>query len=236
MSYVKYLRLDSPAEGVCRVLLDRPARRNAVDLDMVEELHEAVSGCKEPALLIGSTDERAFCSGGDLSVEPEVLKKVSSRLYDLYLEMLGLGSVMVAAVNGNAVGAGAQILLACDVRIGAPGARISFAGVGTGLALGTWGLPSIVGRGLATELSLSGRIVGGEEAARIGLLDRLAEDPAAEALALCEVIAKAPAGLPERVKNLVRSPADDLVVRLIAERDANANDVHAAAGSRSSAR
>ena len=142
MSYVKYLRLDSPAEGVCRVLLDRPARRNAVDLDMVEELYEAVSGCKEPALLIGSTDERAFCSGGDLSVEPEILKKVSSRLYDFYLEMLGLGSVMVAAVNGNAVGAGAQILLACDVRIGASGARISFAGVGTGLALGTWGLPS----------------------------------------------------------------------------------------------
>jgi enoyl-CoA hydratase/carnithine racemase len=78
--------------------------------------------------------------------------------------------------------------------------------------------------------------VGGEEAARIGLLDRLAEDPAAEALALCEVIAKAPAGLPERVKNLVRSPSDDLVVRLIAERDANANDVHAAAGLRFSAK
>jgi enoyl-CoA hydratase/carnithine racemase len=78
--------------------------------------------------------------------------------------------------------------------------------------------------------------VGGEEAARIGLLDRLVDDPAAEALELCEVIAKAPPGLPERVKHLVRSPSDDLVARLIAERDANANDVHAAAGSRSSAR
>jgi enoyl-CoA hydratase/carnithine racemase len=236
MSYVKYLQLDRPAAGVCRVLLDRPASRNAINVDMVEELHEALSGCTEPALFLGSTDGRSFCSGGDLSLEPEVLKQVSSRLYDLYLEMLRLDSVIVAAVNGTAIGAGAQMLLACDVRIGAPGVRVSFAGVGSGLALGTWGLPSLVGRGRAVELSLSGRAVDGDEAARIGLLDRLVLDPGAEALSLCELVATARPGLSLRVKSLVRSPSSDLATRLAAERDANANDVHVAAGSRSSER
>jgi enoyl-CoA hydratase/carnithine racemase len=231
MSYVKYLRLDRPSEGVCRVLLDRPERRNAIDLDFVEELYETISQCKEPALLIGSTGARAFCSGGDLSVGADVLKKIGSRLYELYLEMLQLETVLVASVNGDAIGAGGQMLLACDIRIGAPGTRISFAGIRTGLALGTWGLPSLVGRGLAMDLGISGRWVDGDEALAIGLLDRLVDDPATEALALCEQIAKAPPGLPARLKSLVRSPSADPVERLVAERDANANDVHRGAGS-----
>lgn len=236
MSYVKYLQVDRPVRGVLRIVLDRPERRNAISLEMVEALHEAVAGCSEEAVVIGTSDRRAFCSGGDLSLGPSELKHVSGRLYELYRAMLRLDAVLVAAVDGDAVGAGAQMLLACDVRIGAPSSKISFAGVATGLALGTWGLPSLVGRGRATELCLSGRVVGGDEALRIGLLDRVAGDPGTEAIGLCETIAGAPCGIARQVKDLVRSPSSDVFERLAAEADANAHGVHVAAGSRRASR
>jgi enoyl-CoA hydratase/carnithine racemase len=231
MSYVKYLRIDDPAVGVRRVLLDRPERRNAVNLGMVEELHEAVAGAG-PALLLGTSHESAFCAGGDLSVDPGELAEVSSRLYDLYLLMIRLPIVVVSCVQGTAIGAGAQLLLASDLRVGGRRTSISFAGAGTGLALGTWGLPALVGTGRAMDLSLSGRVVDADEALRIGLLDRVAEDPLDEALALCTVVAAAPPDVAARVKRLVRRASSDLEARLVAEREANAGVVHVAAGSK----
>jgi len=203
---------------------------------MVEEMREAIAGCSEPILMLSSTDGRAFCAGGDLSLAPEDLRAVSVCLYSLYPTMLRLPSVIVTCAQGSAIGAGAQLLLASDLRVGTTRTSISFAGAATGLALGTWGLPGLVGTGRAMELSLSGRTVGGEEALAIGLLNTLADDPEAEALRICGDLAASPPSIVQGVKHLVRMPTRNLEDRLRAEADLNVGEVHVAAGSRSTRR
>ena len=75
--------------------------------------------------------------------------------------MLASPVIIIASIHGAAVGAGAQLAVASDLRIGSPPARFRFAGPGHGLAVGAWGLPSLVGRGRAAEICLSMRWVGG---------------------------------------------------------------------------
>jgi enoyl-CoA hydratase len=128
---------------------------------------------------------------------------VSERLYALYARMLETGPPLVAALDGPAVGGGAQLAVACDVRVAGPRARLRFPGPGHGLAIGAWALPSLVGRGRAMELCLSMRWVGAEEALRIGLVDRVAEDAQAAALDLAESIAALDPDAVRRVKRVV---------------------------------
>ena len=93
--------------------------------------------------------------------------------------MTGRAAIVVAALDGAAVGGGAQLAIAADLRVAAPAAFLQLAGPGHGLAVGAWGLPSLVGRGRALDLCLSMRPVEREEALAIGLVDRVADDAAA---------------------------------------------------------
>jgi enoyl-CoA hydratase/carnithine racemase len=127
---------------------------------------------------------------------------------------------IVAAVDGAGVGGGAQLALASDIRIGSPRAELRFVGPGHGLAIGSWGLPSVVGRSRATELCLTMRSVGAEEALALGLLDRVEDDPRAAALELAERFAKLDAGAVTRVKSVVRT-ASGVLAALEEERRAN---------------
>lgn len=230
MSYM--LVVDRPVAGVVRVRLDRPARRNAIDGPLLERLETVLAAPDEPLVVLGSTDPRAFCAGGDLSLPPEQLAGISDRLFRLYADIVSSRAVVIAAVDGAVVGAGAQLLLCADVRIGGPSTRVSFAGAAAGLAIGTWGLPDVVGAGRAMELCLSGRTVGAEEASAIGLLDRVVDDADATAVDLAAALASAPGGVPARVKALVRDRTGDVAARIGRERAANAASTHAAAGSR----
>jgi enoyl-CoA hydratase/carnithine racemase len=128
--------------------------------------------------------------------------------------------LIVVAADGSAYGAGAQLLLCADLRVGGPDTRISFLGAKSGLALGTWRLPHLVGAGRAGELSLTGRPIGAAEALAAGLLDRVAEDADAEALSLATELSRAPDGVAGRVKTLLRGD-DRSAERLERERLAN---------------
>lgn len=159
------------------VLIDRPQCRNAVRLATVRQLTEAIDVPHLEVVILGSTDSRSFSAGVDLDIDDEERAATSRALYQLYTTMLDSTAIIVAAVSGYALGAGAQLLLASDIRIAHRDSRIRFMGPGHGLAVGAWGLPSLVGRGRATEIALSMRWIGGEEAHRIGLVERLDDDP-----------------------------------------------------------
>src|SRR4051812_22571332 len=141
------LVIDRPAEGVTRLRLDRPERRNALDRDLVEALDDAVRGLDGHVAVLGSTDPACFCAGADLDLDDAERAEVSDGLYGLYAVMTASPVVLVAALDGPAVGGGAQLAVACDVRIAGPGTRLRFPGAGHGLAVGGWALPSLVGRG-----------------------------------------------------------------------------------------
>ena len=214
------LRTDEPAEGVLRLRMDRPAKRNAVDRELAEALLEAFDGPEAAVVVLGSSGPEAFCSGLDRSLQPGERAAVSDLLYELYERMLTSPAPVVAAIAGPAIGGGAQLAIASDLRVAGPNARIRFAGAGHGLAVGAWGLGSLVGRGRAMDLCLSMREVSADEAAAIGLVDRVADDPDATALQLATQVTRLDRAAVARVKRLVAS--NGLLESLRRERRDNA--------------
>jgi enoyl-CoA hydratase len=195
------LLVDRPADGVLRLRLHRPERRNALDGELVEALIEGVGQLGDArAVVLGSSTPGTFCAGADLAMEDRARAAMSDRLYELYGRMAAVPVPLVAAVDGAAVGGGAQLAVACDLRVLGRSARLRFVGAGHGLAVGAWALPSLVGRGRALELCLTMRWVEADEALRIGLAERVAEDPEAEALALAASVARLDAGAVANIK------------------------------------
>jgi enoyl-CoA hydratase/carnithine racemase len=201
------VRRDRPASGVLRLRLDRPERRNALDRPVLEALLDAFAAPEEPVVLVGSTSPVAFCAGVDLRLADDERAAVSDLLYELYGRMTACDAIVVAALDGPAVGGGAQLAIAADLRVASPGARLQVAGPGHGLAVAAWALPSLVGRGRAMDLCLTMRPVGAEEALRIGLVDRLADDAAAAGLALATELAVLDPAAAARVKRVAWASA-----------------------------
>lgn len=190
-----------------RLLLNRPERRNALDRALVEALLEAFAAPDCTAIVLSSTTPTAFCSGADVSLEDGERSEVSDLLYVLYERMVMCPAPIVAAVAGHAVGGGAQLALASDVRVAGPGASFRFLGAGHGLAVGAWGLPSIVGRGRALDLCLTMREVVADEALAIGLVDRIEAQPGDAAVALAAAFAQLVPKAAARVKRVAAEAA-----------------------------
>ena len=197
------LLTDRPSDGVLRLRLNRPDRLNAVNASIVDSLLAAFDTVDARAVILGSTSPRVFCSGADLDLGDEERARVSDRLYELYEKMVRLPVPIVAAIDGHAVGAGAQLAVASDLRVAGPEAKIRVAGPGHGLAVAAWGLPSLVGRGRALDLCLTMRPVGAREALEMGLVDRVEEDPAEAAVGLASSFAGLDADAAGRVKHVV---------------------------------
>jgi enoyl-CoA hydratase/carnithine racemase len=204
------LQVERRDDGVVGVWLARPAKRNAVDRAVVQGLADAFGDRRARAFVLGSAERGAFSGGADLDLADAERAKVSDLLYRLYQRMLLSPAPIVAAVDGAAVGGGAQLALACDIRVGSPSARLRFVGPGHGLAIGSWGLPSLVGRGRAAELCLTMRTVDADEALALGLLDRVEADPRAVALELAAGFAQLDAAAVARVKSVVRTASNVL--------------------------
>lgn len=189
----RMIMIESPADHVRLVRLNRPARLNALTREMVRELNEALdgiaadSGCR---IVIVTGSGRGFCSGQDVMVADERNRTnpsgVVERMYwqeqfaGIGQRMRAMPQVVIAAVNGPAVGAGMAIALAADVRIAARSARFLNAAVRIGLTAGESGisyfLPRLIGAARAFDIMLSGRAIEAEEAERIGLCVRIVED------------------------------------------------------------
>ncbi len=214
------LLIDRRGDGVVALWLDRPDKRNALDRRLVKALADAFGDRDARAFVLGSAHPGIFCAGADLSLADGERAQVSDLLYRLYQRMLLSPAPVIAAVDGPAVGGGAQLALASDLRVGGAGARLRFVGPGHGLAVGSWGLPSLVGRGRALDLCLAMRDVPAEEALAIGLLDRVEADPGAAALALAAELSKLDAGAVARAKSVVRT-ASGVLAALDEERRGN---------------
>jgi enoyl-CoA hydratase/carnithine racemase len=147
----------------------------------------------------------AFCAGGDLSwldVGPGArIDEIRDRMLPFYRTWLSIRDLEVptiAAINGPAVGAGAALALACDLRYAGPAASLSVPFTALGIHAGmatTWLLPEIAGLAVARDLLLTGRTVDAEEAVRLGLVNRAvtSEDLLADVIAVAsDIAAKAP--------------------------------------------
>ena len=188
------LLVDQPEEGVTRITLNRPDRLNAMNADLITELHDALGAIAiDPAcrvvLLTGAG--RGFCAGLDLGgygppPRSEGLGRVETgfatqtHIAALVPRLRALPQPVIAAVNGPAAGGGLALALACDIRIAAASARFNVAFVRLGISgcdIGvSWMLPRLIGASRAWELMLTGRIIEAEESDRIGLVLRVVPD------------------------------------------------------------
>jgi enoyl-CoA hydratase len=178
---------EDAAPGVKLLTLNRPERLNAVNWEMVRELEEALRDLRhrhDVRALVLTGAGRAFCSGLDIKDPASLDPDDTVHAYDLQETFAAMCAALyevpvpvIAAVNGVASGGGFVFTLAADIRLASPEARFNVANVRIGFCGGDLGssylLPRIVGRGLASELMLTGRFIGAEEAARVGLVNRV---------------------------------------------------------------
>jgi 2-(1,2-epoxy-1,2-dihydrophenyl)acetyl-CoA isomerase len=224
-------------DGVARLTLNRPDKLNAFNEAQHRALKRAIDDvASDPTcravVLTGAG--RGFCAGQDLSdrVRPEggQAPDLGFTLETFYNPLIrairAMEKPVIAAVNGVAAGAGANLALACDLVLAAKSAKFvqSFAKIGlipdSG---GTFMLPRLVGEARAKALTMLALPVSAEEAERIGMIFRAVDDPAlmGEAMALAGHLAKAPTrGLAETKTLIQNAYSGSLNAQLDAERDA----------------
>ena len=168
---------------VAVVTLDRPARLNAYDVAMRDDLFAvlgAIDDDPDVRALVLRGAGRAFSTGGDLkdfgSAPSPVVARAVRFQRDVWGRLLAVRAATVAAVHGWVVGGGMEMALLCDVRIASADARFALPETGLGMipgVAGTQTLPRVVGLGRALELVLGGRTLDARSAARMGLADRI---------------------------------------------------------------
>src|SRR5690606_28123542 len=188
---------------------DRPERKNPLTFDSYAELRDtfrALVYADDVDAVVFLPNGGNFCSGGDVhdiigplvEMDMKGLLAFTRMTGDLVKAMLGCGKPIISAVDGVAVGAGAIITMASDIRLATPEAKTAFLFTRVGLAGCDMGacamLPRIVGQGRAAELLYTGRTMSAQEGERWGYYNRLVEAGAleAEAMKLARQLAAGP--------------------------------------------
>jgi len=199
--------------------LDAPRHRNALSLATVEHLQRVLADDPVSTVLLGSTTPGIFSAGADLRADDQTRARLSDQLYACYELMVSRPGLVIAVVDGPAVGGGAQLTAAADLRIASTAACWRWVGPRHGLAVGAWILPELVGRSLALNLTLTGRWLPAQEAVRAGFISGLAEDPWEAALDTAQALAEADPSALTAVKRLATRPG--LLRQLMEERRRN---------------
>jgi enoyl-CoA hydratase len=198
---------ETAPEGVALLRLDRPEARNAMDTLMLEEVLGHVAAARDdPAvrvLVLSSTDHMGLSAGADVREELEEEGRVHRmQLFaDLYDELTGFAKPTVAACHGACVGGGAEVAVACDLRIGGSNLRLRFPGGALGVPVGPARLVTLCGLSVAKYLLLTGKEVDADMALRWGLVHKVAPAAATEDAAL-QLASQVAANPPEAVARL----------------------------------
>lgn len=217
--------------GVATVLIDRPGTRNAIDRaamatlsDVLTELEQGIDRGDVSVVAVRGGGDRVFISGGDLKelaqIRTEDEATAMSRTMRTVLDRLATLPVpTVALLNGDAYGGGAEVAVACDIRLGAADIKFGFNQVSLGI-MPAWGgverLTRLVGRGRAMQLLLTGTILTAEDAMAMNLIELVAPrgqfDSTADAL--LDQLASVPAAPRRAIKSLVGAVAPASVPEL----------------------
>ncbi len=206
------------------VRLDRPEVKNAIDQLMVDELHAVCAYLEAtPKVLVlsgtpadpGTGTKGIFASGADIAElrmrrRDDALAGINSGIFD---RLAKLPMPVIAALDGFALGGGAELAYAADFRIGTPELRMGNPETGLGImaaAGATWRLKELVGEPVAKEILLAGKVLTGDEALRVGLITELVEgkDLLEAASALADRIGKQDALAVRITKSVFHAPRE----------------------------
>lgn len=205
------------------VTLNRPAQRNAITAEMIAELHDVCAALeRDPKLMLLSGAGEHFAGGADIAqlrarTRDDALAGINRTLFD---RVAALPLPTVAAVSGYALGGGAELSYACDIRIATPTARFGNPEPGLGIlaaAGATYRLPTLVGVSVAKQVLLGGATLDADAALRHGLVAQVTDDHVAAAHAWLDRIARsAPLAL-RLTKTILDAPGDHRFVDDIAQ-------------------
>jgi enoyl-CoA hydratase len=196
-------------EGVALLQLDRPDARNAINTQMLEELleHLATARADEAVrvLVVSSTDHMGLSAGADVREELDEAGKVRRMelFAQLYDELTGFPKPTVAACHGACVGGGAEIAVACDLRVGGGNLRLRFPGAALGVPVGPARVVTLCGLSVAKYLLLTSKEVAADDAHRWGLVHAVVP-PARTEDAAIQLATQVAAHPPEAVARLKR--------------------------------
>ena len=209
-------------DGIAVLTLHRPKQSNALNARLFLELTEALGRLRWEedvrAVVITGAGEKAFCAGIDLKEragknQKEILAERETVIRPFYQALGSFPKPTIAAVNGAALGGGAELAVTCDLRLASPAARFGQTEIRWGMIPSCGAcqrLRVIAGMGAAKELILTGRVIEAEEARALGIYNRVvaAESLLGEALGLArEIAANSPVAV-RQAKRAIEAGAD----------------------------
>lgn len=220
MSITNLLDYELRSDGVAVLTLNNPP----LNLNTISTLQLLRERCvriadddKVRVVVVTGAGSRAFCAGSDIREFRDALNDIVTQRLALeneaFTALAKLPVPVIAALNGVALGGGAEIALACDIRIMADNAKMGFPEIKLGVFPGSGGvvrLPRLVGSARAYELLYTGKLIGAAEAERVGLVNRVVapEKVQPEAMTLAATLARGPALALSIIRRTVRESLD----------------------------
>jgi enoyl-CoA hydratase len=187
-------------DGVATITLDRPEARNALNLQMCEELRAAaiaVAADENVKVVFVRGSGPVFCAGADVKeragMSQDQMRARRMKGFAAYEALEALPMPAIAVVHGAALGSGVEIAAACDFIVATPDAVFGTPEAQRGTVGATQRLPRVLGKRLAKDLMFTGRRLTAEEARLAGLVSRISGDPDEEVEKIAKAILGAPA-------------------------------------------
>jgi enoyl-CoA hydratase len=176
-------------KGIARVTFNRPEALNAIDKDLLQQLGSILDVAKKDeavkAVIITGAGEKAFSAGADIRFLNHAsaleVRELAQMAVSVNNRIETMGKVVVAAINGHALGGGLELAESCMLRVAVRHATLGHPEVRIGAVAGFGGttrLPRLIGKGRAAELLLTGKLVSAEEAVQLGLITKVVETEA----------------------------------------------------------
>ncbi|MBV4418013.1 short-chain-enoyl-CoA hydratase [Clostridium tyrobutyricum] len=172
--------------GIAEVIINRPKALNALNSETLKELGSVIDDISVndniKAVIITGSGEKSFVAGADIAQMSKLnsieATKFSRLAQNVFSQIEDLPKLVIAAVNGFALGGGCELAMACDIRFASKKAKFGQPEVNLGILPsfgGTQRLPRLVGKGIAKELIFSADMISSDEAYRIGLVNKIYE-------------------------------------------------------------
>jgi enoyl-CoA hydratase len=206
------LKYQCDERGIAVITINRPKKLNALNEKVLDELSDAVQKISADdevkGVIITGAGDKAFAAGADIkelqALDEQGGREASQKGQQVFQTIEDLRKPVIAAVNGYALGGGAELAMACHLRIASEKASFGSPEAGLGLIPGYGGtqrLPRLVGCSHALKMILTGHPVKAEEALDIGLVNSIADDPLAEAEKWLEqILSNAPMAIAHAIK------------------------------------
>jgi len=170
--------------GIAEVTINRPKALNALNSETIKELGTLISEISArddiKVVIITGAGEKSFVAGADITEMKDLTaiqaKELSRKAQKVFSEIENMPQVVIAAVNGYALGGGCELSMCCDIRLVSSKAKFGQPEVGLGIIpgfAGTQRLPRLVGKGRAKELIFTTDMIDADEAYRIGLANKV---------------------------------------------------------------